>query len=351
MATWGKAFSASALYGLFVFLWSLVGVIIIAVPIVTGIYVPELRQGLAYIILIITCAIAGIFLISLASWACHFKLFGEVLSESEVSWGRGWRAAAAYVAWSFLWSLLGCIIIGAGFFIVIYENITDLMTQLIILLPLGFGGFFLICFGTYAAYIKIFAEVINDSEVTWGRGFRASLAIFFWSLLWILVGCGLIILGFYIPYAIYGSLIFPESLYYLVPLGLCGIFILLLCNTAVWYKIFPEVVTDDSYGWGRAYRGAIAYVGWAILWILIGGIIIFLGYTISLSVQESINNSNMLIYLLMAYEPNLMLFLQPHSSYMPLIIQLSTSIAGFFLIIFGCNAAYYKILGDIIVEK
>ncbi|RLI13213.1 hypothetical protein DRO33_01575 [Candidatus Bathyarchaeota archaeon] len=89
-----------------------------------------------------------------------------------VSWGEAFSAAGRVAAYSFLWYIVGSIIMGLG----------EAISRGLLPLPLGplwlsvLGtlvsalGFFIVVLGTMAAVIKVLAEVIGQEVVERLRG-------------------------------------------------------------------------------------------------------------------------------------------------------------------------------------
>jgi len=80
--------------------------------------------------------------------------------------------------------------------------------------------------------------------------------------------------------------------------------------------------------WGRAFRAAGAYVGFSIVWIIVGGIIISVSY----------------VPLMLAA----MMGKTPGAEVIPAIVGM---IIGYVIILLGVMAAFFKILPEVVAEE
>ena len=90
-----------------------------------------------------------------------------------VTWGRAWRAAGAWLGWSFIWGLAGLALIGLGIAVIIgsiatlpsiysYYNPTSMITGMIGGIALIIIGQIITTLGSHASYVKITSEVTAE---------------------------------------------------------------------------------------------------------------------------------------------------------------------------------------------
>jgi len=90
-----------------------------------------------------------------------------------VTWGRAWSAAFAWLAWTFIYGILGIIVIVAGVFVIgsYLNNLTSLnnLVSASFYTSKLFSGFILIvigwiiiALGAVASFFKINSEIITE---------------------------------------------------------------------------------------------------------------------------------------------------------------------------------------------
>lgn len=88
--------------------------------------------------------------------------------------------------------------------------------------------------------------------VSWGRAFRGAGAIVGYSIIWMLIGLGIIIAGSYFGIVVGVERYGPFGITYrepnwgvLIASWLIGYIILVLGALAAWLKVAPEIISEE----------------------------------------------------------------------------------------------------------
>ncbi|MFX1449304.1 MAG: hypothetical protein ACFFCM_00595 [Promethearchaeota archaeon] len=287
MVSWGKAILTSLICVAWCFLWIFIGGIII----IYALYTPVTNSSQVpsrYFAVII-----GLVIIGLPFNTAYFKFFPEAVNKADIRWGEAFSGSASYFGQAVGWGL---------FFI---------------LLPIGavVGAI-----GIRASYYQEFCKMINGEEIEGKSAWRASGHMFGWVLLWALVA-GLII-GFTTTYIQRNSLGYYNELALLIIALISAVFLIILGISAAEFKELGDIITFQETTWEIAYHKAALYAVWCILWLVISGAVIYLGFYTAMD--------------------------SPDPLYRNYVYPITYLAIGLFILSWGCLSAYTKYLGDII---
>ncbi|MFX1450010.1 MAG: hypothetical protein ACFFCM_04145 [Promethearchaeota archaeon] len=322
MIEWGKAFRNSLKCLGWSAPWLLLGSPLIIIGIVLSIsnYTANTTQELYRFIF----SEIGGFIAGFGVNAAFFKIFPNVVYDSEINWRRALEGSAKYQGWSILFSIPNIIL---SIIRIILQASSNITFSSLNFLPSIFAGI-----GSTAAYFKIFPEIMNDIEIEWGRAWKGSAKIFGYTLLWSLLGGSLMIIAI-IPTR-FSPVSSTISFIVFIIILLIGLFIALLGSAAAYFKVISEIITDKEYIWERCYKASAIFISWTFLWIIVGGLIILIGY---LPIINYHFNPPIFI-------PEMELLLNS------LILPIISSIIGGFVLALGILAVYIKIFGELIQE-
>ncbi|MFX0141503.1 MAG: hypothetical protein ACFFDN_48140 [Candidatus Hodarchaeota archaeon] len=300
MVSWGKAIVSSLICVAWCFLWLFIG----GSMVIYGIYL--IRYGSNYYLQVTILIIVGLVIIGLPFNTAFFKFFPETINKGEITWGEAFRGSASYFGSAVYWGAM-CFTLSPG----------------------TIAG----AIGIRGSYYQTLASIITGDEIEGKSAWNASGHMFGWVLLWVLVGGIIILFGF-----VFLNQYILEYYYELVILVLTivtALYLMIMGISAAEFKEFSDIIIYGEIRWEDSYRAAVKYAAWCILWLFIGGFLIYLGFFTRLYPPRNLPPmprviSNIFYYVI--YYIN------------PIII----SAIGVFILAWGCLSAYIKYFGDIL---
>ncbi len=293
MVSWGKAFLTSLICVAWCFLWIFLGGSII----ISSLFTPVANSReipIRFVLVII-----GFIIFGLPYNTAFFKFFPGAVNKSDTLWGEAFSGSASYFSQALGWGLL-CFTFSPG-----------VIVGLI---------------GIRASYYQTLGKMVTGDEIEGKNAWSASGHMFGWCLLWLLVG------GFIIGFSnIYLGRVYLDintKWTILILVIITALYLMILGISAAEFKELGDVITFQEITWEEAYGKAALYALWCILWVTVGGLI---------------------IYFSLYYTRTTPIFIPPNMRfYYYYVYPIIFWAIGLFVLAWGCLSAYIKYFGDII---
>jgi len=293
MVFWRRAYLNSLICIAWSFFWLFLGSILIYFgfnfAFIEG---SDVAYGIFLIIL-------GFVVFGLPFNTAFFKFFPDLINKAETPWSEAFRGSASYFGQALGWGLF--------FF----------------LIPLGLAP---ATMGIRASYYQILSEKITGEVVDGKSAWRAAGHMFGWVILWLIIGG--IIIGSGVYWVNHNYMDYNTGLISLIFITLIGIFLMIMGITAAEFKEFGDVVDFEMVSFEDAFKSALSYACWSIIWLCIAGAFYYF-----------ISN-----YLYI----NRPIFPPPNYYLNTQIYMVAITAISLFILSWGCLAAYMKYFGDLL---